>query len=102
MNLGHPMPESRLTENPVRPIDYEQGPVSRIIDETRSVGVYGKFRDPQSGISSKENLDRWSGRAHSNDGRDPRGRGAGSDGHLADPYLRAFSMRPSRPTQTGM
>ena len=85
MNLGHPVPVSRLTENPVgRPLDYENGPAARVINERRSQGVYGKFRDPQSGISSEQNLDRWAGYARSNSyhGRDPRGRGAGSDEHL--------------------
>jgi hypothetical protein len=36
-----------LTENPVAyPKDYEQGPANRVINEKRSVGVYGKFADP--------------------------------------------------------
>jgi len=86
MNLGHPVPVSRLTENPVGYLrDYEQGPAARVINEPRSVGVYGKFRDPQSGIAEQGNLDRWADYAKSNSyhGRDPRGRGAGSDEHLA-------------------
>jgi len=88
MNLGHPVPVSRLTDNPVGyPRDYENGPAARVINETRSVGVYGKFRDPQDGTSRQQNLDRWSDYARSNSyhGRDPQGRGAGSDGHLLRP-----------------
>ena len=83
-NLGHPTTVDKLTENPVRPIDYEGGPARHIIDERRSVGVYQKFSDPKSGVSTAQNLDRWSDYARSNSyhGRDPRGRGEGSDNHL--------------------
>jgi hypothetical protein len=104
MNLGHPTTVDRLTENPVgRPLDYENDAAARITNETRSVGVYGKFRDPQSGISTNEqNLNRWADYARSNSYhrgpgpgkeptmRDPRGttvpsaaRTKDSDGHLA-------------------
>jgi len=84
-NLGHDTTIDKLTQNPVGyPKDYEQGPAARVINERRSIGVYGKFEDPQSGISASENLDRWADYARSNsyDGRDPRGRGEGSDNHL--------------------
>jgi hypothetical protein len=84
MNLGHPVPVSRLTENPVGyPKDYEQGPAARVINEPRSVGVYQKFADPKDG----HDLNRWADYARSNSyhGRDPRGRGAGSDNHLLKP-----------------
>jgi hypothetical protein len=87
-NLGHDSTVDRLTQNPVGyPRDYENGPAARVINETRSVGVYGKFRDPQDGTSRQQNLDRWSDYARSNSyhGRDPQGRGAGSDGHLLRP-----------------
>jgi hypothetical protein len=85
-NLGHDSTVDRLTQSPVGyPRDYENGPAARVINETRSVGVYGRFKDPKSGISSADNLSRWSGLAHSNsyDGKDPKGRGEGSDEHLA-------------------
>jgi hypothetical protein len=90
-NLGHNSTVDRLTENPARPTDYEQGPAARVINEKRSVGVYERFDDPKSGISASENLDRWADYARSNSysvdgrGRDPKGRGRGSDGHLATP-----------------
>jgi hypothetical protein len=86
MNLGHPVPVSRLTDNPVGyPRDYENGPAARVINETRSQGVYQKFADPKDGRSTQQNLDRWSDYAKSNSfhGENPRGRGQGSDGHLA-------------------
>jgi hypothetical protein len=67
MNLGHPVPVSQLEKNPVGyPRDYENGPAARVINEKRSQGVFGKFRDPQSGISTQANLDRWSGYASAN------------------------------------
>ena len=63
-NLGHKASNATLTKNPAGyPHDYENGPADKVINEKRSVGVYGKFRDPQSGISSAENLSRWSGYA---------------------------------------
>ena len=83
-DLGHPVPVSKLTENPVRyPVDYESGPAARVINETRSVGVYGRFDNPKDG----HDLSGWADYARSNSyhGRDPRGRGAGSDGHLRRP-----------------
>ena len=77
-NLGHPVPVSRLPDNPVGyPRDYEQGPAARVINERRSVGVYGKFGDPQSGIAQQNNLDRWADYAKSNSYH--RGPGPGKD-----------------------
>ena len=85
-NLGHDSTVDKLVENPVRrPLDYEGGPARHIIDERRSVGVYRKFADPQGGVSSVQNLRGWQDYAGSNSwhGKDPKGRGEGSDGHLA-------------------
>jgi hypothetical protein len=86
-NLGHDWRESQIEQNPARPLDYEGGPVRHIVDEARGQGVYGKFKDPQSGISTADNLQAWSEYSTSNSyqGRDPKGRGAGSDNHLASP-----------------
>ena len=101
MNLGHPVPISRITENPVGyPVDYQSPSAARVINETRSQGVYGRFRDPKDGTSTAENLSRWSDYAKSNSytghgnkagtGKDPSmpdprtGRGSNaSDGYLA-------------------
>src|SRR5215472_12825943 len=87
-NLGHKSTEAGLTKNPAgRMVDYADNDVSKgvVRGPARSVGVYGRFRDPQSGIASEQNLTRWSGYASagSYDGKDPKGRGEGSDGHLA-------------------
>jgi hypothetical protein len=107
-NLGHDMPVSRLTENPVGyPRDYENGPAALVINEKRSQGVFGKFADPKDGRSTQANLDRWSDYAKANSYtghgnkaglgkppsvRDPRGgtvpsaaRNKASDGYLASP-----------------
>jgi hypothetical protein len=66
-NLGHDSTVDRLTENPVGyPLDYQSPSAARVINETRSQGVYGKFRDPQSGIAQQNNLDRWADYAKSN------------------------------------
>src|SRR5262249_39047204 len=67
MNLGHPVPISKIAESPVGyPRDYQPPSADRVINERRSVGVYGKFRDPQSGIAQQNNLDRWADYAKSN------------------------------------
>jgi hypothetical protein len=104
-NLGHDSSVDRLTENPVGyPLDYQSPSAARVINETRSQGVYGKFRDPQSGIAQQNNLDRWADYAKSNSyhrgpgpGKDPpqsddsrrsvpsAARNKGSDGTLASP-----------------
>jgi hypothetical protein len=108
MNLGHPVPISEIERNPIGyPRDYENGPAKHIINEPRSQGVYGRFKNPQDGTSTQANLDRWSGYAKANsytghgnkEGlgkppsvRDPRGstvpsaaRNKDSDGYLASP-----------------
>jgi hypothetical protein len=86
-NLGHPSREDDLTRHPLgKVVDYTNHASEGVVrGPPRSQGVYGRFRDPQSGISSEQNLDRWAGYARSNSygGKDPKGRGAGSDGHLA-------------------
>jgi len=86
MNLGHRVRQDYLTESPVGPpLDYENGAAARVINERRSQGVYQRFSDPRSGIASANNLKAWSGysTANSYGGKDPKGRGEGSDGHLA-------------------
>ena len=66
-NLGHDTTVDKLTQNPVGyPADYEKGPAARIIDEPRSVGVYGRFKNPQSGIAEQGNLNHWAGYAKAN------------------------------------
>jgi len=100
-NLGHPWRESEIEQNPAeRTMNYDSADTARTFrDPTKLQGVYGKCSDPQSGISSQDNLDRWSGLATANsytghgnkDGvgkdptmRDPRGRHSNeSDGYLA-------------------
>jgi hypothetical protein len=97
-NLGHDSTVDKLTENPVGyPLNYEPGSNRVVRGPPRSQGVYGKFRDPQSGICNQQNLDRWSGYARSNSFRgegdsigkdpvvrDPRGPHSNkSDGYLA-------------------
>jgi hypothetical protein len=64
-NLGHPVPVSRLTENPLgRVMNYDSGDTARTFrDPAKLQGVYGKTADPRSGISSEQNIDAWS-RAH--------------------------------------
>jgi hypothetical protein len=111
-NLGYPAKESELTRHPLGKVhDYQNHASERVVrGPARSQGVYGKFRDPQSGISTnQQNLDRWAGYARSNSytghgnkagpGKeptmpDPRERstagyrpasGKDSDGYLADP-----------------
>jgi hypothetical protein len=101
-NLGHDWRESEIEKNPAgRVVDYESGPAARVIDEPRSVGVYGRFKNPQSGISSEQNLNKWGDYARSNSyhrgpgpGQEPpapeprrsvpsEARNKDSDGHLA-------------------
>jgi hypothetical protein len=109
MNLGHPVPVSRLTENPLgRMQNYDSADTTRTFrDPPRLQGVYRKTADPRSGISSADNLKDWSQRStansytgHGNKAgtgkeptvRDPRGstvpsaaRNKDSDGYLASP-----------------
>src|SRR5262249_51491139 len=65
-NLGHDSTVDRLTENPARMMNYDSADTARIINEPRSVGVYGRFKNPQSGIAQQNNLDRWADYARSN------------------------------------
>jgi hypothetical protein len=88
MNLGHPVPVSRLTDNPLgKPVNYDTAPqAERQIKEGQRLtqGVYGRHVPINDGRSTAENLQAWSKYSTSNSyhGRDPRGRGAGSDNHL--------------------
>src|SRR5262249_27917334 len=86
MNLGHASTVDKLTENPARMIDYADSHASEgvVRGPERSQGVYGRFKNPESGISAEGNLDRWADYARSNSyhGSDPRGRETGSDNHL--------------------
>jgi hypothetical protein len=83
-NLGHPVPVSKLTENPVGyPLDYQPPSAARVINEPRSQGVYGRFKNPQSGIAEQGNLDRWAGYARSNSYH--RGPGPGKEPTVRDP-----------------
>ena len=62
------VPISEIERHPApRVHDYQNNSVSqKIVDgPPRSVGVYGRFRDPQSGIASADNLSRWSDYAKS-------------------------------------
>jgi hypothetical protein len=109
-NLGHPSREDDLTRHPLGKVDdYANSRASESVVDgpARGQGVYRKFANPQSGISTnQQNLDRWTGYARSNSYHgghgegvepkmpDPRERAAGgyrpserkdSDGYLADP-----------------
>lgn len=86
-NLGHRVPISRIMEHPLRgqPTSYDSTDTARTFrDPARGQGVYTGRNYPQSGISSEQNLRGWGDYAKSNSfhGKDPKGRGAGSDGHL--------------------
>jgi hypothetical protein len=68
-NLGHRATDASLTKNPAgRMVDYTSGEQGKRIARgpARSVGVYGSFKNPTSGISSEQNLSRWSGYASAN------------------------------------
>jgi hypothetical protein len=104
---GTPCRESDLMKHPLNKVqDYANSRASeRVVDgPKRTQSVYGRFRDPQSGIANERNLAGWSGYAragsyHGGDStgkdvttRDPRGgtvpsaaRNKDSDGYLADP-----------------
>jgi hypothetical protein len=103
-NLGHDWRESEIEKNPAgKLMNYDSGDTARTFrDPAKLQGVYKKTADPRSGISSADNLARWSGYASmsSFDGKDgkapsmpdPRERaagyrpnGEGSDGHLLRP-----------------
>jgi hypothetical protein len=101
MNLGHRVPEDRVMEHPLNKVDdYANSHASeRVVDgPKRGQSIYGRFKNPQSGVANEGNLNRWAGYAHAGsyqggDGtgkevsmRDPRGRrDEGSDGHLLRP-----------------
>jgi hypothetical protein len=111
MNLGHPVPISEIEKNPVGyPRDYENGPAARVINERRSQGVYGRFRDPKDGTSTQANLDRWSDYAKANSYtghgnkagvgkdptvRDPRGGTVPSVARRANTWMRISFQRRS-------
>ena len=68
-NLGHKATDASLTKNPAgRVQDYTNHAGEGIVrGPARSVGVYGSFKNPTSGISTNEqNLDRWAGYAKAN------------------------------------
>jgi hypothetical protein len=68
-NLGHKATDATLTKNPAgRMVDYTSGEQGKRIARgtARSVGVYGSFKNPTSGISSEQNLSRWSDYASAN------------------------------------
>ena len=87
-NLGYDSTVDKLTQSPVGyPLDYQSPSAARVINETRSQGVYGKFRDPQSGIAQQNNLDRWADYAKSNSYH--RGPGPGKDPPQSDGQRRS-------------
>jgi hypothetical protein len=109
-NLGHPCRESDLMKHPLGKVDdYANNRASeRVVDgPKRSVGVYRSFKNPESGISSQDNLNKWAGYAQANSytghgnkagpGKEPpvsdgqrrsvpsEARNKDSDGYLASP-----------------
>jgi hypothetical protein len=87
-NLGHKATDASLTKNPAgRMVDYTNNDIGKkmLRQPSRLQGVYTSCSDPRSGISSQGNLDKWANYStkDSYHGKDPKGRGAGSDGHLA-------------------
>jgi hypothetical protein len=86
-NLGHKATDATLTKNPIgRPTNYDSGDTARTFrDRGKLQGVYTTCSDPRSGIASQANLDKWADYStkDSYHGKDPKGRGAGSDEHLA-------------------
>jgi hypothetical protein len=93
MNLGHRVHQDDLVKHPLKEVIAYDG--RNIVDEKRSVGVYGKFKDPKSGISTAQDLDRWASYARSNsydgkDGKDPVVKDPrGSHSNESDGYLRS-------------
>ena len=86
-NLGHKSSERGLLKNPAGLINYDSADTARTFrDKGKLQGVYTTCSDPRSGIASQANLDKWSDYSTKDSyrGKDPKGRGAGSDGHLAD------------------
>jgi hypothetical protein len=81
-NLGHPCAISDIQKNPAgRLMDYDTADTKATFRDRGSTGVYGKFDRPTSG----HDLAAWSDRASANSfhGKNPSGRGQGSDNHLA-------------------
>jgi hypothetical protein len=102
MNLGHRVRQDQLTAHPLNRVPtYDTAPqAERQIKEGQqryTQGVYQKHSPINSGISTAENLRDWSRYSQSNTysvdgrGRDPKGRGAGSDGHLATPEWTGYT-----------
>jgi hypothetical protein len=93
MNLGHRVRQDQLIEHPLNRVPtYDTAPqAERQIKEGQRLtqGVYQKHSPINSGISTADNLRAWADYSRSNTysvdgrGRDPKGRGVGSDGHLA-------------------
>jgi hypothetical protein len=87
-NLGHDWRESEIEKNPAgRVMNYDTAPQAekQIAEGQRdTTGVYQKHVPINDGRSTAENLQAWSKYSTSNSfhGRDPRGRGEGSDNHL--------------------
>jgi hypothetical protein len=94
LNLGHPCSVADIAKHPLgKPVNYDTAPqAERQISEGQrhTTGVYQKHSPIKSGISTADNLRSWGDYSRSNTysvdgrGRDPKGRGVGSDGHLAD------------------
>ena len=85
-NLGHKSSERGLLKNPAGLINYDSADTARTFrDRGKLQGVYTTCSDPRSGIASQANLDKWADYStkDSYHGKDPKGRGAGSDEHLA-------------------
>jgi hypothetical protein len=89
-NLGHPTTHDKVHEHPLhgKVMSYNSDDVGHAHmreGQRPGRGVYGRSADPKSGLSTAENLSDWSRYSTSNSyhGKDPAGRGEGSDGHLA-------------------
>lgn len=86
MNLGHPVSVADIAKHPLRSQELKSYTSDRPNHgaDRGGQGVYGKFRDPQSGISSADNLKDWSGYAKSNS---YTGHGSGKAGPGKDPTM---------------
>jgi hypothetical protein len=65
MNLGHRVHQDDLMKHPLESVPAYDGQ-DIVTGPKRSQGVYGRFKNPQSGISSEQNLDKWAGYAKAN------------------------------------
>ena len=82
-NLGHDWRESEIEQNPAgKLMNYDSADTTRVINEPRSQGVYGRFKNPLSGIAEQRNLSRWAGYARSNSYH--RGPGPGREPTVRD------------------